>query len=356
MPCYYNEFRCIAGACRHSCCSTGWEIVIDEQTLDFYRALPEPERSRVLGAIAYDEEGCPTMGAEGGRCPFLNEEGLCRLILRHGEEAICEICALHPRYREWFPDRMEIGVGLCCEEAARLILSEPAPAEFETYLTDVGEEEEEDLPLYLPLLEARDRIFDLLQDRSRPLRARLASVLRFAMALQEKINRGEGLTGGESPSAVPTEPGRWQDVLSVLVSLHREMEYLDEGWQSRLSDLEEHLEELDWERFTAALGDRVYEYEHLAVYLTFRYFLKASFDENALVKVWQMIAMVLMMAALGLRRWQQEGALPLREQIDVVREYSKEVEYSDDNMEALAEALLFEPELKPEVLLGLLEG
>ena len=36
-PDYYSAFRCIAGACKHSCC-IGWEIDIDEESLEIGRA------------------------------------------------------------------------------------------------------------------------------------------------------------------------------------------------------------------------------------------------------------------------------------------------------------------------------
>ncbi len=354
-PCYYKEFQCTADRCRDNFCRTGWEIEIDERTMNYYRSLPSTQRERILAGIHEDEEGCCTIRPCGGQCPFLDEKGLCSLVLELGEELIGDICALHPRYREWFPGRMEIGVGLCCEEAARLILSDPEPAEFETYLTDEDEEEEEDEPLYLPLLELRDQLFALLQDREKPLRHRLADALRLAQAIQEAIN-GETLTETVVPSEIKAVPTDWEQTLSALLSVHQEMEVLEEGWKADLNDLEAHLEELDWQGFEQALGARRYEYEHIAVYLIFRYFLKAVFDENALVKVQQMIAMVLMIAALGLRHWQKTGSLTLAEQIEAARQYSKEVEYSDDNMETLAEAFLFEPELSTPALLGLLEG
>ena len=35
VPNYYKDFLCIADKCRHSCC-IGWEIDIDEETLEFY--------------------------------------------------------------------------------------------------------------------------------------------------------------------------------------------------------------------------------------------------------------------------------------------------------------------------------
>ncbi|MCD8047708.1 MAG: flagellin lysine-N-methylase, partial [Clostridiales bacterium] len=187
MPGYYEQFRRLASACRDNCCRTGWEIVVDEGTVDYYRSLPEPQRSRILSALGMDEEGDAYIRPENGQCPFLTEQGLCGLVLELGEECIGEICALHPRYREWFPDRMEIGVGLCCEEAARLILSDPEPCEFVSYLTD-AEEDEEPLPLYPPLLALRDRLFKTVQDRTRPLTLRWAEALRLTRTAQRAMN------------------------------------------------------------------------------------------------------------------------------------------------------------------------
>lgn len=357
-PSYYKDFRCLADACRDNCCRTGWEIEVDESTMDYYRSLPQPQRDRILAGIGRDEEGAFCILPREGQCPFLNEQGLCSLVIELGEEHIGDICTLHPRYREWFPGRMEIGVGLCCEEAARLILSDPAPAEFETYLTDSDpdDEEDEDAPLYLPLLELRDRLFALVQDRSLPLRRRMANALRLAKSAQEEINRGISPAADIAPSGLEGEPGDWQAALAALLETHREMEYLEQDWMDSVVDLQAHLTELDWPGFGAALGERSYEYEHLCVYLLFRYALKAVYDGDLLGKVWQTVTMVLTMAALGARQWQRTGRFTLADQIEITRQYSKEVEYSDDNMAALAEAFLFSPELSLPALLGILEG
>ena len=45
-------------------------------------------------------------------------------ISKKGEGYLCEICDAHPRFKNFFTDRVEIGIGLCCEEAARIILNE----------------------------------------------------------------------------------------------------------------------------------------------------------------------------------------------------------------------------------------
>ena len=62
-----------------------------------------------------------------GRCRFLNEKNLCTAYLRVGEQAMAEICREHPRFHNWYADVLETGLGLCCEETARLILTTPGP-------------------------------------------------------------------------------------------------------------------------------------------------------------------------------------------------------------------------------------
>ena len=38
VPSYYEKFHCIADQCKDNCCY-GWEIDIDEGTMDYYRSL-----------------------------------------------------------------------------------------------------------------------------------------------------------------------------------------------------------------------------------------------------------------------------------------------------------------------------
>ena len=134
VPDYYADFHCIAGRCRHTCCA-GWEVSIDEESLARYRTDAEI-------APYIDETDTPRFRlTEGERCPFLNENKLCTLILRRGEDILCQTCRDHPRFRNFWTERTEIGLGLVCEEAARLILSRPAPMRLVT-LSEDGDEPE----------------------------------------------------------------------------------------------------------------------------------------------------------------------------------------------------------------------
>ena len=121
-PAYYEVFRCTAGACRHNCC-IGWEIDIDEKSTARYAALPGAFGERLRAAI---EPGEPPHFRldESGRCAMLRDDNLCELQRTLGESALCHICRDHPRYRVFLPGRTEIGLGLCCEEAARLLLAQ----------------------------------------------------------------------------------------------------------------------------------------------------------------------------------------------------------------------------------------
>ena len=128
-PSYYKKFKCIADKCRHNCC-IGWEIDIDDEALEFYKTKPD-----ILSKISLDPTPHFVLG-EQERCPFLNQDNLCELILKHGEQSLCQICRDHPRFRSFFDMRTEIGLGLTCEAAARLILDN------DFVLEKTGEDEE----------------------------------------------------------------------------------------------------------------------------------------------------------------------------------------------------------------------
>ncbi len=152
-PDYYPSFLCIAGACRHTCCE-GWEIDIDEESLRRYRAMRGPFGRRIRQCIS--PEGTPHfILKEGERCPLLNESGLCDLILQRGEGALCQICADHPRFRNFWSDRVEVGLGLACEEAARLILSARKPMKLILLSEEPGGE---------PLTETEEWLLKLRQE------------------------------------------------------------------------------------------------------------------------------------------------------------------------------------------------
>ena len=118
-PKYYEKFKCIADRCEHSCW-IGWEIDIDADAAAKYGALRDGYGAMIAGSIS--NEGVPHFKlCEGDRCPHLDERGLCRIITELGEEYLCDICREHPRFYN-YTYIAEVGLGMSCPEAARIIL------------------------------------------------------------------------------------------------------------------------------------------------------------------------------------------------------------------------------------------
>ncbi|MCR5453267.1 MAG: flagellin lysine-N-methylase [Lachnospiraceae bacterium] len=121
-PSFYDDFVCIADKCRHSCCK-GWEIDIDPDTAEYYDMMPGELGEEIRSNIFYDEEGCHFRLKED-RCPFLEKSGLCKLIREMGEDVLCDICALHPRFCFEVKETEFEGLGLCCEGVCDLLIKE----------------------------------------------------------------------------------------------------------------------------------------------------------------------------------------------------------------------------------------
>lgn len=121
-PEYYKDFVCIADRCSHSCC-VGWEIDIDGATAEKYASLGGAYALEIRKSIDDSGDVPHFRLAERERCPHLNCEGLCRIIIEYGEELLCDICREHPRFYNRTARGMEVGLGMACEEACRIILA-----------------------------------------------------------------------------------------------------------------------------------------------------------------------------------------------------------------------------------------
>ena len=120
-PKYYKQFKCIADKCRHSCC-VGWEIDVDPDAMEKYASLSGGYSGKIRASIDVGETPHFRL-AENEKCPHLDEHGLCRIISEYGEGFLCDICREHPRFYNDTIHGKEVGIGMSCEEAARIILS-----------------------------------------------------------------------------------------------------------------------------------------------------------------------------------------------------------------------------------------
>src|SRR4051794_36454058 len=93
-----TTFRCLGSSCEDDCCH-GWSIFVDEPHYEKLIARGGAE----IGARIRPIEGggrhrhALVMLDAGGRCAFHDEERLCSLQRRYGEEVLPDGCASYPR-------------------------------------------------------------------------------------------------------------------------------------------------------------------------------------------------------------------------------------------------------------------
>lgn len=174
---YYPLFRCVAEKCKHTCCA-GWEMNIDEQTLTNYKGYEGEFSSALKSGINFKKSKFRTDKFK--RCAFLNEKGLCEIIINLGEKSLCQVCTDHPRFRGFFEDRTETGLGFCCEEASRIVLSFKGKIE-PILISDDRAEIELDFN-EKNLLQFRGKALNIVQDRTVNINQRIENLLALCNA------------------------------------------------------------------------------------------------------------------------------------------------------------------------------
>ena len=298
-PAYYEAFRCTAGACRHNCC-IGWEIDIDEASAARYTALPGEMGERIRAAIDPGEPPHFRL-CDAGRCAMLREDNLCEIQRTLGEGALCDICRDHPRYRVFLPGRTEIGLGLCCEEAARLLLSQTEK------VTLCGEVSAAPPRETVELLLFRQKLLDAAQDRRLSLGGRMKKILSL------------------SGASLPRRTARaWAAFFAAL-------EPLEEEFPEALSRLDGAV---DFAGFHAVSAAWETEYEQLLVYFLLRHLLADEGRETAARAAFAVLSTA-MLYALGAAVRTQTGSLSFADRVELARLWSANVEYSEENLRAV---------------------
>ena len=354
-PTFARRFACLGSLCRENCC-IGWEIDIDPETAARYMALPGMLGDRLRAAIREEDGVYSFQLDEKERCPFLNQRNLCDIQCELGHEALCQICRDHPRFCGVFDDLCEKGPGLCCEAAARDMLQEEGPLLFEE--TDMPPlsssplttDEKARLSWLLP---RRESLFILLQDHTRPLSTRLKEACTFCVQVQETLDGGPLTDDSESISDAPS-------YIAALLTLLSTCESLGPSWDNALQQMKnvglaKHLTPTINELMQKAPWLSV-AYEKLMVYTLFRYGLRAVFDGDFL-SVWQQALLAAQtVCLLDLTTFLQNGYLTQENCIDHMGLWSRQMEYSDENLSVLQQAFWQDVAFSPTNQLSFLPG
>lgn len=377
VPHYYDEFTCIASECKDNCCIGGWEIDIDDETANYYLNLPGEFGDRLRKAIGRTDEYCFKL--KDGKCPFLDNHNLCEIYKELGEDKMGVVCTQFPRYTEYFGNIKEMGIGLACEEAERIILTDKKP--FLLVSIDIDEEEIEDeefdsgLSEYL--FELRDIIFNMLDNENINLYQKMIYLIAIGHDIQTLINLNDFVKIGHYINDLKTKglnsvktkydniaTGYSGDVSNIIMA-YNELEILNEQWPETINDIFEILYDEDTSKeqynkvlkeYWTVIKDRDYEYCNMLKYFIFRYFMKAAYDHDVFGKVQLAVTNFFVIRDMDIVRWlKNDKMFDLQDRIDTVHIFSREVEYSEDNLEVLAEEFIFDDIFKAENLIALLK-
>ncbi len=328
MPSYCKNFKCTADKCKDNCC-IGWEIDIDEKTKSFYDSVSGDFGKALANGINDGETPCFKLKDE--RCAFLNERGLCEIIINLGEKHLCQICRDHPRYFEWFEDRIEGGVGLCCEEGARLILSCDEPF-------SLFESEKDDEPFsaydevaYDLLVSTRRKIIETLERKDFSFSKKQYTAFAYGTYIYDDLENFD-------PIFTPYERldkkaiKETFDINDLFLSLN-EFEEINTSWNQTVSALIKNQKEIEATLPYLLRDSKVQKaFQNISIYFYWRYYLKFLFDENYINAPYFSVFSVIVILCLFALRCLENNSDDFDTLVSCAKDYSKQMEYSTFNL------------------------
>ena len=369
FPDFYKEFSCIAGSCPDTCCA-GWQIMVDDRSLKKYRRFKGPFRNRLHNDIDWKEHAFRQYDR---RCAFLNEENLCDIYSEAGPDMLCDTCRKYPRHIEEFEGLREYSLSLSCPEAARIFLSGKEKTTFHTIERSAPEETYEDFDylFFTALMDTRDYLLSIVQDRNIPIDLRCQKLLACAHDFQlcldknelykwEDIRRRHQKSGfGEaflsriqkwtSASADPVacRIQVWKTVIPKMEVLRAGWpEYLDEILRSLYSicDSKEKLAACQHD-FLNTCPDWTIQEEQLLVYWIYTYFCGAVYDGQIFAKIKMAVICTSMIHDLAVGTYlANDHHFTFNDLVTICYRFSRELEHSDLNLNEL-ERLMDEEEI-----------
>lgn len=299
---------------------------MDEASAQRYLTLPGPLGDQLRRKLRPDPDGDWTLQITDRRCPMWRQDGLCQIQYELGEDALCHVCRQFPRLRHDYGDFLELGLELSCPEAARIILSSPSTPLLTTQIPG-GDSPEYDQEGMEVLLRTREEALRLLD--SHPLPQAAALLLLYAYRAQDQLD------------GAPPEPFDPKGELSfarqiaqpfsraLLCRFYAGLEILTPRWRALLD----------------CPGTPAPWQETHRAFLRYgigRYWLQAVSDYDLTCRVKMLISGCILIKNLG------------PDTIGLAQLWSKEIENSLENVEALLDAAYTASALTDAQLLGAL--
>lgn len=362
VPDYYDEFECIAGECEDTCCA-GWQIVIDKESLKKYWKETGPYKAKLHKSIDWLQK--TFRQDKNKRCAFLKDDNLCEMYQKLGEKSLCKTCQSYPRHTEEFENVREISLSLSCPVVARMLLERKEPVQFQSEERE-GEEEFAgfDLFLYSNLLDAREILFSILQDRTMPIETRMVLCLGLAYDMENRVRSGNLFSCDmvfqryEKREYIYEARRRASKLFinmqnrycfnKLLFEDLWELEILRGEWEMQLAESQYYLfgngeeeygkliKRFKWWMQEESTYDWAVIAEQLMVYYVFTYFCGAVYDERIFMNLQMAVGCTEIIWNLLAARWlKNEETLDMDDIVEITYLFSRELEHSDDNLKTM---------------------
>ena len=373
-PHYYDKFSCTAEQCPDTCCA-GWQIVIDENSLEKYSNVSGDFGIRLLNSINW-REGIFEQYEK--RCSFLNAENLCDIYKELGADALCDTCRLYPRHIEEFENLREFSLSLSCPVAAKMILQCQESVRF-LEEEDEKEECEEDFEdfdflLFDCLLEVREKLFSIVQNRTIPIEKRMYCVLKIAKNLQTALDEGELFERdfmAEIELCLQEKAEDFSGNLYEIVQAFRKdllrLEVLREEWKTNLKAADNLFQKGEtWyvekrDRYKAEIKNTIGQEqwdiykEQLLMFFLYTYFCGAVYDDMIYSKGVLSVISVFWIEEITFWNWaKDERIIEEKNILETAYRYAREIEHSDENLNLLEEIFDSDKWYEPETLKSVL--
>lgn len=362
VPDYYDEFECIAGDCEDTCCA-GWQIVIDKESLKKYWNENGDYKKKLHKSIDWMQKTFHQDKEK--RCAFLKEDNLCEMYQKLGEKSLCKTCQSYPRHTEEFENVREISLSLSCPVVARMLLGRKEPVQFRSEERE-GEEEFVgfDPFLYSNLLDAREIIISILQDRKLSIETRMVLCMGLAYDIENRVRSGNLFSCDAVFQRYENKEylnAASRKVSKLFINMQNryhfnkrlfedlwKLEILRGEWEMQLAESQYHLfgkgekeygrliKRFKWWMQEESEYDWAVIAEQLMVYYVFTYFCGAVYDERIFMNLQMAVGCTEIIWNLLAARWiKNEETLDMDDIVEITYLFARELEHSDNNLKTM---------------------
>ncbi len=316
----YRTFKCIADKCPDSCCKD-WDVVVDDESFEIYSRAEGEFGAKLRSLMQIDGDGDKIFVSQNGKCPFWNKNMLCDIYINLGENCLCETCRRFPRLTLDYTVFCEHMLSFACPEAARLMLKNEG--EFDAFSDyDIDSDVEDFNAEFMKfLLRCRMKTYEILKNRKLSFAERLKQCLWFNGEVQKLLD-DDCFSYDVLDLEIPQFSVAHKKDVAFIFELHKSLDIMGKKWREILDKTSAVCNDIE---ITAEFDS---EFEALALYYVSRYYLCAVDSLDVLTTIKRIVCAYVVLARIN-------KGLADEQRCELIQLYSKEVEHSYENTEAL---------------------